>query len=505
MPDPFKASPATARLPEAKPSGAGAATGQQSGWHGFRTRTLLGKIILWMFGPLFLLWTIGIVITYFIAQNIANTPYDRTLTDHLRLLSHEVASQDVEQHIQLSGAALAIFQDGRDQSTHWQIRDANGLSIGGNADIPLPDNWSYDEGQIKFHNESIDGHSVRVAYSWGGRDINGQPFLAMVAESNERRGALQQEILTGMLTPQLIVLPLAALLAGLGLTQGLEPLNLLQERIRARRPNDLSPINEDLAPEEIAPLVAAMNELLTQLSASTETQRRFVANAAHQLKTPLAGIRMQAELASREQDPAKMRASLEQLLKGSQRATRLVNQLLALTRAESAGNKALPLIERVDLNALAESQTREWVGEAIQKGIDLGFEPSPQPLPMLGHSLMLAEMLNNLIENALLYTPQAGWVTVRTGSTNDTIFLEVEDSGQGIADEYREQVFDRFFRVWGNTAEGSGLGLAIVKEIADQHHGRVEFMPPGVRDGQQASTCLRVSFGRQADQPGKGQ
>src|SRR5690606_36348187 len=161
-------------------------------------------------------------------------------------------------------------------------------------------------GNIRFSNETISGQSVRVAYLWGGADLNGMPFMTVLAQPNEMRATLQQEILTGMLTPQLIVLPLAALLAGLGLTHGLEPLNAMQERIRARRANDLSPISAELAPSEIVPLIAAMNSLLHRLSLTQETQRRFVANAAHQLKTPLAGMRTQAELALRERSPEKL-------------------------------------------------------------------------------------------------------------------------------------------------------------------------------------------------------
>lgn len=459
-------------------------------------RTLLSKILIWMFGPLFLLWMIGIVITYFIAQNIANAPYDRTLGDHLRLLRQEIQRQSIQDGISLSPMATTLLQGDPAHRTRWEIQNADGKSVGGNANIPVPDNWSYETDQIRFRNATIDEQSVRVAFIWGGRDVKGVPFLTVIAESNEMRATLQQEILTGMLTPQLIVLPLAALLAGLGLTHGLEPLNVLQERIRARRPNDMSPISEELAPAEIVPLLAAMNGLLTQLSATTETQRRFVANAAHQLKTPLAGIRTQAELALRERSPGKMDESLTQLIRGSERATRLVNQLLTLARAERAESPTHFVTGSTDLNALAEKQTLEWVDKALQKQIDFGFEPAPAPMPILGDPLMLAELLNNLLDNALLYTPAHGWVTVRVGGDALTAYLEVEDSGPGIPIEDQERAFDRFFRSLGVTAEGSGLGLSIVKEIADQHKATISFLPPRPRNGKPGGTCLRVTFAR---------
>jgi len=459
-------------------------------------RALLNKIMIWMFGPLFLLWTIGLVITYFIAQNIANAPYDRTLADHLRLLEHEVAQQTILEGIQLTPSAITILQGDTSHMIYWEIRDANGNSIGGNASIPLADTWTYDEGKLRFRNETLNNRSVRIAYMWGGRDQSGMPFLTIVAQSNEMRATLQQEILTGMLTPQLIVLPLAALLAGLGLTQGLEPLSLLQERIRARRANDMSPISAELAPAEIVPLIAAMNSLLVRLAATSETQRRFVANAAHQLKTPLAGMRTQAELALRERSPEKMNESLEQLVRGSDRATRLVNQLLALARAESADRPNQHFTDDLDLNQLAEMQTLRWVDVALGKNIDLGFERSTGPMKISADSLMLAEMLNNLLENALLYTPNGGWVTVRVGGDPLSAYLEVEDSGPGIAPDDRDRIFDRFYRVLGSNTDGSGLGLSIVKEIADQHNASVTFMPPGNRAGIPGGTCLRITFSR---------
>lgn len=457
-------------------------------------RTLLNKIMIWMFGPLFLLWTIGLVITYFIAQNIANAPYDRTLADHLRMLKHEVEQQKIIEGIQLPPSAITILQGDTAHLIHWEIQDANANSIGGNASIPLSDNWAYDEDVIHFRNEILNGQSVRVAYIWGGQDQNQLGFLTVVAQSNEMRATLQQDILTGMLTPQLIVLPLAALLAGLGLTQGLEPLSVLQDRIRARRANDMSPISKDLAPEEIVPLVDAMNTLLARLAAANATQRRFVANAAHQLKTPLAGMRTQAELALREHSPEQISASLKQLMLGSDRASHLVNQLLALARAETADDASRSLNNLLELNQLAEKATLTWVNTALKKDIDLGFEPALAPMHILGNELMLAELLNNLIDNALLYSPVHGWATIRVGGDALSAYLEVEDSGPGVALSDRDRIFDRFFRVLGTGVDGSGLGLSIVKEIAEQHQASLNFMPPGNRNGMPGGTCLRVTF-----------
>ncbi|WP_276809017.1 sensor histidine kinase [Castellaniella defragrans] len=463
-----------------------------------RRATLLGRILLWMIVPLFVLWSIGIVITYFISLNIANSPYDRTLASHLRLLRHEVEQQRLAGGVALSESARTVLAGSADESaTSWQILDANGHLLAGDPSIPTPENWGYDIDQIRFRNASLNHQSIRMAYVWGGRDQDGTGFLTVVAEPAEARATLQQEILTGMLTPQLIILPLAAMLAGLGLTQGLEPLSLLQEHMRRRKPSDLSPIHDDLAPAEIVPLIASMNNVLQRLSDSIESQRRFVANAAHQLKTPLAGIRTQCELALREQEPARMRDSLQQLITGSQRATRLVNQLLLLARAESIDPNQSRTTEVLDLLPLAEACTLEWVETALQRRLDLGFESPGEPLPVFGNAVMIRELLNNLIDNALLYTPAGGRVTVRALPEGDRVCLEVQDSGPGIPPEEQSKVFDRFYRILGHGAEGSGLGLAIVREVAEHHHATIAFLPPGNhRDPVSAGTRLRVSFPR---------
>jgi len=452
-----------------------------------------------MIVPLFILWSIGILITYFISLNLANSPYDRTLAGHLRLLRHEVELQHVQGGtFQMSDTARNVLAGSHEEEpTRWQVLDANGQLLAGDPGIPIPDDWGYDIDQIRFRNATLDHQAMRIAYIWGGRDLDGTGFLAVVAEPAEARATLQQEILTGMLTPQLIILPLAAMLAGLGLTQGLEPLSILQEHMRRRKPSDLSAIRDDLAPAEIVPLIAAMNDLLRRLADSIDSQRRFVANAAHQLKTPLAGIRTQCELALREKDPEQTRISLQQLIAGSERATRLVNQLLLLARAESHQTETDQAHEPFDLHALAEGCTSDWVPTALQRQIDLGFDGANEPLPVFGNALMIRELLNNLIDNALLYTPAGGQVTVRALLDGDQVCLEVQDNGPGIAPAERERVFDRFYRILGQDAEGSGLGLAIVREVTEHHKAEIRFLPCGNHiDPASAGTRLRVSFPR---------
>ena len=231
-----------------------------------------------------------------------------------------------------------------------------------------------------------------------------------------------------------------------------------------------------------------MNDLLDRLSSNVQAQRRFVADAAHQLKTPLAGLRTQAELSAAP--PEEMQSSLRQLVTGSERATRLVNQLLLLARAE---NPAAIGLARTDLNAIAYEQAMHWVPHALSLSTDLGFEGAETPVEINGNPLLLAELLNNLVDNALRYT-RGGHITVRVQSLGEQGVLEVEDSGPGIAPEERERVFDRFYRVLGTLSDGSGLGLAIVREIAQTHQATVVISDHPSPYSDLPGTRIRVAF-----------
>jgi two-component system sensor histidine kinase TctE len=223
-------------------------------------------------------------------------------------------------------------------------------------------------------------------------------------------------------------------------------------------------------------------------------QKRFIADAAHQMKTPLAGMRMQSELALRQTSAGEIHRSLEQLAKSSESATRLVNQLLALARAENQTPQATPFVT-VELSELARDVVHDWVQLAFARGIDIGFEQPEQPLMVSGNPTMLREMLGNLIDNALRYTPQGGSVTVRLRAdpAHGQALLEVEDTGPGIPPAERGHVFERFYRILGNHGEGSGLGLAIVREIAQQHGAEVEIQAnPQCRDRKLPGALLRV-------------
>ncbi|MBW8901510.1 MAG: ATP-binding protein [Massilia sp.] len=315
-----------------------------------------------------------------------------------------------------------------------------------------------------------------------------------VAETLDKRAVLANEIIKGVILPQFIILPIVLALVWFALARGLSPLAQLQERIRARRPDDLSPIVARRVPEEISPLVGSLNDMLERLSQTIEMQKRFIADAAHQMKTPLAGMRMQSELALRQLDPDEIHRSLEQLAKSSESATRLVNQLLALARAENQPH-AGSAFEELDLAALARQTVQDWVQASFAHRMDLGYEEPGHPVAILGNPMMLRELLSNLIDNALRYTPAGGSVTVRVRDDGAEATLEVEDTGPGIAPAERPRVFERFYRILGNNAPGSGLGLAIVREVAQQHGAEVDIFNNPRSSQQKYPGCLfRLTF-----------
>jgi two-component system sensor histidine kinase TctE len=274
------------------------------------------------------------------------------------------------------------------------------------------------------------------------------------------------------------------------LVRGIRPLNRLEQRIRARKPNDLSPLDDSYVPQEVAPLVQSINDLLERLTLSLTTQRRFLADAAHQLKTPLAGLRMQADLAQRERDPQELLLALTQIARSSVRATHTVNQLLALAKAESTG-RTLPTL-KVDLAKVTVDVMKDCVPRAIEKGIDIGYE-GPDTVPaaclMEGNETLLRELVRNLADNAINYTPAGGVVTIRllVDPFSHVMVLQVEDNGPGIPADERSLVLQPFYRTLGTNVDGSGLGLAIVQEIAQQMGAVIEMSdatpnkkPPGL-------------------------
>lgn len=436
-------------------------------------RSLFGEILDWMLTPLLLLWPLSLALTWLVAQNIAAKPFDRALSFNLQTLSQYVQTQGGQVRFELTPQARDLLRADDTDLIYYQLTDPSKGLIAGEDDLPLPgDNVAPEPGKVLLRDDMVRGDAVRVAYVWLTRTGSDRLVLMQMAETKGKRSTLAAEIIKGVMVPQFIILPLAVLLVWLALVRGIRPLSDLEQRIRARKPDDLSPIEESHIPQEVAPLVDSINDLLTRLTTSLGTQKRFLADAAHQLKTPLAGLRMQAELAQRETNPQGIRGSLQQIARSSIRATHTVNQLLALARAETTG-RSLPAAS-VDLAQLVLDVVRDSVPRSLEHGVDLGYEgpeETPPECHMVANPTLLQEMVRNLIDNAMHYSGRGGVVTARMliDRYSRVQVLQVEDNGPGIPAAERSLVLQPFYRALGTNVDGSGLGLAIVNEIVQQH------------------------------------
>lgn len=432
--------------------------------------SLRQHLVNWLFTPLYLLLLFSTVIGYIAALKLSNQPYDLVLAERARLMASRF---DLVPEQILPGEAELLQDD--DSNLSFTLFDADHRPLLGNASLPRPRPRDFSTVGPNMRNTSLGGEKVRLLTLHFSTKLRtpGKDYVLVVAEPIKDRLVLGRGILANIVIPQFIFILIAGFAVWIGLNQGLEPLERLRRRVASRSRDDLSPLDESQAPGEVRPFIREINRLLERLQSSLESQRQFVANAAHQLRTPFAGLVSQAELARREDAPPAVREALDGICMGAKRCARLVNQLLALARnAPDTG-----LEEKVaclDLARLARDSAARWVPEALKKEIDLGYEGPFGGVSVGGLESALTDMLDNLVDNAVRYTPPGGHVTVSVGSEGNEPWLRVEDDGPGVPHEMRDKIFQRFFRLAGNAQPGSGLGLAIVREAAEHLGARVE-------------------------------
>jgi two-component system sensor histidine kinase TctE len=453
--------------------------------------SLFGEILDWMLAPLLLLWPISIAATNHVASNIANQPYDQALADDVNAIVRLVKIEGGRVTVNLPASARTLLRSDDIDPLYYQIIGPNSTLIQGDREIPWPTQPAKIEpGKVLFRDDRIESDAVRIAYAFIPVKSSLPPLVVQVAETLNKRAALSSSIISGVLLPQFAIIPLAVILVYFGLMRGIAPLRLLQERIHRRRPTDLSPISVRRVPDEVRPLVIAFNQMMGRLEENLQAQQRFIAQAAHQMRTPLTGLKTQTEIALSETDPRQMRHALLLIAESTDRAAHMINQLLMLARAEASHEKLHSVIP-LDLDTVARGIAEEWVVRAMAKRIDLGFEDSGRSLWINGVPLLLRELLNNLVDNAIKYTATGGHVTVRTRAGEFAV-VEVEDDGIGIPVEDRTRIFERFYRVLGSDVEGSGLGLPIAAEIAELHQANIDLLPGHNGRG----SLFRVSFPR---------
>ena len=465
--------------------------------------SLFGEILDWMLAPLLFVWPISIVATHHVAQSIANQPYDQAMAEEVRAIARLVKVSPRGRLVaNFPAAARTLLHGDEEDALYFRVSGPRGQLLAGDIDLPSPGALSRDDlsASVQFDDDEINGEDIRIASRMVELPTRPNPTLVMVqvGETRNKREALASQIIAGVLLPQFLVIPATIVLVWVGLTRGIAPLSRLQAMIRRRRPVDMSPIDENGAPEEVQPLISAFNDMIGRLEENLQAQQRFVADAAHQMRTPLAGLKMQAELALEERDPEVLRQSLQRIHAGAERAAHLINQLLALARAEACSPQT-SAFERVDLGRLALDVAAEFVPRAMSKGVDLGAEIDDHPL-IEGNPVLLRELLANLIDNAIKYSRRDGQVTVfteRDAARPDLVVLGVRDQGIGIPVAEQQRIFMRFHRVLGTGEEGSGLGLAIVREIAELHGAKVSIDSTPERPG----ACFRIAFARAAANP----
>jgi len=418
-------------------------------------------------------------VSYWVALRSANDAYDRSLLDPALDIAENVRIDASGAHVDLPVKALEALVYDQVDRVIFQVRSPTDAIIDGVADLPPPPELGL--GQQIFFDGVSDGQNIRIAAH---RTASG--YVVQVGETLHKRNRLIGEILVAEFVPTLLVAIAATALAWLGVAHGLRPLEELRLELMRRAPRDLRPLSEAAAPVETAPVVEAFNSLLSQVRDASTMQQRFLANAAHQLRTPLAGLQMHLELLLRRELAPDVRGEVERMHGATVRASRLANQLLALARVESAPEHGREF-ERIDLLTIADAAAREWAPRAHAANIDLGF--ALESAELRGDPLLLPELVDNLLDNALRYTAPGGAVTVRTGCHEGSPFLCVEDTGPGIPESERGKVLERFYRVPGTPGEGSGLGLAIVQEVVARHRGVLDIDVPTEHPGTRF--CVR--------------
>lgn len=459
------------------------------------TSDLRNRLLLLLVLPLCALALLGVWLDYRSADEAA-VQHDQRLVRLLPALADSILAPAFRQDdspLLLLAPPIEEFLRQNQGFSGFSVRDRDGQLLLGEA-------WIHEAVPTthapEFHSVEFGGVTYRVAVQLG-RTGAGELVVAL-ADGSDPRQQWAQQLLTRVLLPNLVLVVAAGLAIHWAVRRAFKPLLDLADAVEHRSPRDLSPIDEASSPTEVRPLVHSLNRLFALVNAQAEGQRRFVADAAHQLRTPLAGLQAQVEawaMMAKAAIPARSPAvdapegltsetektppgsimlrvdQIERLRNATRRTSQLAHQLLALSRADARSLDALPP-QRLDLKDLCEALLETFLNAATEKGLDLGLEV--EPVHVNGHGWLVREMLSNLVDNAIKYTPCGGVVTIRCGTRAGSpgparVFLEVEDDGPGVPLAERTRVMQRFYRVPGAVGEGTGLGLAIADEIAQVH------------------------------------
>ncbi len=438
--------------------------------------SLRRRVGWWLLPPLLILLVINAWLSYRGALVAVNLAYDRALTASIRSIGERTYALNGEIAVDIPYSAFEIFEDGAQERVFYAVLGPDGAVVTGYPDL-RPVHPESQDGEVVITDGEYRGQKVRVGMLrkrlYDPSIAGGDTITILFAETAESRTVLTRQLFVDSVQRQLLLTAVGVVLVLIALGTAFRPLVALRDRIRARSEEDLTPVPPGDVPSEVRPLIDAINFHMARLSAMLEARRRFLADAAHQIRTPLAVMSTQAEYGGRQDDPEEMRRAFASLVRSIRAARRLANQMLTMSRAEAV-NGVMDERATLDLGALAREVALELAPLALAKDVDLAYEGRDGELEVCGNASMLREMIANLIDNAIRYTPSGGHVTVSVGAWGGRVVLDVSDDGPGIPPEEREHVFKRFYRILGHgDSEGSGLGLAIVREICWAHGGEV--------------------------------
>lgn len=456
------------------------------------TASLRGRLLAWILGPLTALIALNAWVGYGHAVQAANEAYDRSLYLAARTLAEELVWVDGQAQLELMKAAGYLFENHTGSRLFYKLSTVQGQWLAGTRDLPsLPERQEASVhffALVRFGDAQYLGQSVRLAqltHVMPDASLSDPLIHITVAETQESRQQMIQRILGDTLRSQGLLLLAAALLVVWAVGRGIRPLEAFRQQWAKKRDDDFSPVHTPHMPRELRPLMDTLNAYVDRLGRLIEIRKRFLDNAAHQLRTPLTVLKTQLSLAQRNAEPERAGALLQAAHQTTEGAVRLTEQMLALARVEHA--REIHPAQSLDLVHLARQVTESHALRAHQRGCDLGFDALLPSCQVSGVDLLLQEALANLIDNALHHGPAGARITVRVGLT----WVEVEDDGPGIAPVHQPHVWERFYRAAPSGVAGSGLGLAIVKEIALQHGAQVTVQSPA-KAGR--GTLIRLDF-----------
>lgn len=454
-------------------------------------KSIRKQLVIWLSLLLGTIWTITAMGGYFMAVKFSNDAFDRELLNSADSVAARIRVKGGVLAIDLPAAAQAILRHDNIDRFYYQVINSRGQRLSGDPFLPIPLQTTLGTRPL-FRDAKVGNDEVRIVEVSTSTEALNEHVIVQAVETRNGRKHLSQSILVSIILPQLMMAIFGATAVWFGISLGLNPLRELHRTISSRSPGDLRAFDDSISPEETYPLVTAINKLLEILREDAKAKQRFIANASHQLRTPLAGLKTYSSLGIKSQTIEDMRHIMEQIDKGLDRTSHLVTQLLALARNDS-GTSNISAHESIDLNFIVSDTVAGQVERAIKSDIDLRFKAAGSPALIAGDRIGLQQLTDNLIDNALKYTSANGFVEVALNVTSDKVILSVRDSGPGISKDDQTKIFERFYRIDGAPTGGSGLGLAIVRDVADNHNASITVDSPVLPDG---GSLFKISFPR---------